>query len=170
MTYIQEEWKPVVGFESYYEVSNCGRVRLRYSRSRYPAGFIMRDEETVHGYLTVKLNSTVRKHRPIHQLVAAAFIGARPFGYQVNHQDGNKHNNYITNLEYVTPSENQRHAVAIGLRPPGRGRPKLTDHDVTEIRSLKGVVNQHIVATVYRVHRDTVSRIHRGFTWGETKL
>jgi hypothetical protein len=54
--------------------------------------------------------------RKVHNLVAQAYIGERPKGMQVNHKDGNKLNNNFSNLEYVTPSENLRHAVRMGLR------------------------------------------------------
>jgi hypothetical protein len=51
----------------------------------------------------------------IHSLVAEYFIGTRPEGYQVNHIDGNKTNNHVSNLEYVTRKGNSEHAVKIGL-------------------------------------------------------
>lgn len=51
----------------------------------------------------------------VHALVASAFIGKRPKGYDVNHKDGNKLNNYIDNLEYITSAENKYHAVANGF-------------------------------------------------------
>jgi hypothetical protein len=90
------------------------------------------------GYLHVVLYSRgVMYQHAVHRLVTAAFIGPCPPGQQVNHRDGHKLNNALTNLEYVTPKENVRHGRALGLDPNvGETHPnaKLTEHDVREIR------------------------------------
>ena len=79
-----------------------------------------------------------KKYFFVHRLVALAFIGELPSGLQVNHKDGDKFNNHYTNIEYVTASENTRHADALGLRNPPRGSlhyaAKLTESDVQAIR------------------------------------
>jgi hypothetical protein len=78
------------------------------------------------GYLTVTLLSgtgkeTTKAPKLIHRLVADAFI-PNPKGLpEVNHKDGNKHNNHVDNLEWVTKSENALHAFAEGLRTPNKG-------------------------------------------------
>ena len=60
--------------------------------------------------------------RYVHHLVAEAFIGARPQGFQLNHLDGVKANNAAKNLEYTTPMQNIHHAIRLGLFVPTRKR------------------------------------------------
>lgn len=97
-----EEWKPVVGYEGLYEVSSLGRVRSRQGllrqslANRYPSVHLSRDGKQA-------------THR-VHRLVASAFI-PNPDGREtVNHIDGDRTNNAALNLEWVTTSENVRHA------------------------------------------------------------
>ena len=82
------------------------------------------------------------KNRTVHRLVAQAFI-PNPNGLaEVNHKDGNKSNNSVENLEWVTSSENKKHAYNIGLNAPPKPKKgssnfwaKLTEQDVAYIRS-----------------------------------
>lgn len=112
-----EEWRPVTlrPFEGLYEVSNLGRVRQAV-RSIYIPQHILSQRTTPNGYQTVPfVKQKKRKSPSVHSLVAAAFIGPRPPGLQVNHIDGNKQHNWVGNLEYVTPLENAHHASRLGL-------------------------------------------------------
>lgn len=113
-----EEWRPVEGFPR-YEVSDLGRIRragtgrlmaVRYSRRRYGA---------VHFPAGDGSGRYVDFY--IHRLVAAAFIGPRPEGKEVNHKDGNRRHNAVSNLEYCTRSENIRHAGKIRLLKSAKG-------------------------------------------------
>ena len=120
-----EIWHPVVGFEREYEVSDQGDVRRSGRAARRGSGRgggarigrSIKAHEVSGGYLSVQL---WRDGRPsmhlVHRLVAAAFIGPRPDGYEVNHKDGNKRRNTVANLEYLTRSDNLRHAYRTGLR------------------------------------------------------
>lgn len=119
---MKEIWKDIAGYEGKYQVSNRGRVRsLEYHNMRgiKRIGFL---RPTVVGrgigYLRVALS---RKHKltsfMIHRLVALAFIENPHNLPQVNHKDGNKHNNNVDNLEWCTNSYNQLHAYANGLNP-----------------------------------------------------
>lgn len=137
-----EKWKPVLGFEGRYEVSDLGRVRSLITSK------IMRLALSNCGYLRVGLTSSPKQQigRTVHSLVAEAFIGPRPDGLVVNHKDTNKHNNASSNLEYVTPQENTAHARANGCAPKVyRGadnfRAKLTEVQVSEIRRIAKVRN-----------------------------
>ena len=99
------EWRKVNGF-SRYSVSLDGQVK------NDETGLILSASEVTGGYLSVML-SPGRKHKRIHRLVAEAFI-PNPLGKeQVNHKDGNKKNNHVNNLEWVTVSENERHKIDI---------------------------------------------------------
>lgn len=107
-----EKWKPVVDFESLYEVSNLGRVRNCQSRK------ILKQEVTRSGYLKVFLyKNKQRKCKAVHRLVALSFLGIpSDEKMQVNHKDLNKKNNSLENLEWCTPSYNVHHSWVNGGR------------------------------------------------------
>lgn len=120
MLAIKEEWKDIKGYEGLYQISNTGNVKSLERRidgkkcHRKLEEKILKPIETDRGYLRVKLSrdNKVSKVR-IHRLVAEAFIEKPEL--EVNHIDGNKKNNCIENLEWVTSKENKQHAKSIGL-------------------------------------------------------
>lgn len=118
---MKEKWRVIPGFSN-YNVSNFGRVKRVWNRThtRKKNGFLKygrRGNKKARFYFQVTLHQNgIVKQMAIHQLVAAAFIGSCPIGYQVNHKDGDKLNNIVSNLEYVTPSQNITHAIKLGLR------------------------------------------------------
>jgi len=128
-----EQWKDVPGYEGMYEVSDEGRVRSLYrivksSSSRgvvfdkpYPSKMLR--EADNRGYSIVVLcKGGVPKPFTIHRLVMLAFVGPKPDGLQINHLNGRKDDNHVSNLEYCTLSENllHRHRVLgiVSKRPP----------------------------------------------------
>ena len=100
---------PVVGFEDFYEISSKGRIS-NYRKILNP--FVNNS-----GYLVIDLRvNGIRYKKLMHRLVAEAFLD-NPFNKkEVNHKDGNKLNNSIDNLEWVTSSENKKHALQEGLK------------------------------------------------------
>ena len=109
-----ETWKPVIGWEDSYEVSDEGRVRRSCEGRATFIGRIQKPTLNRKGYPIANLNRDGRRQIiPVHKLVATAFIGPRPAGKEINHRDGNKTNNALPNLEYVTPSENMRHSYRV---------------------------------------------------------
>lgn len=163
---VHEEWKPVVGYEGFYEVSSLGRVRST-SVSR---GRVLRPHRTGKGYHGVSLwHQNRAKHAKIAHLVAAAFIGPRPSGYQVNHIDGNKVNNRVANLEYVTGQENCRHArevLGFDNRGEKMGWSKLTVRDVLEIRRrLASGESRRLIVKDFPVTARHVYDIGKRRTW-----
>lgn len=165
-----EVWKPVVGFEGVYSVSNLGRVRRE-------KGFRCRKTRVLKpgfnaSYLFVVLCVDGIHHRKlVHVLVAAAFIGPRPLRHQVNHIDGIKTNNKAANLEYVTPSENQFHALDV-LHVPNRlgeevRTSKLTVTQVESIREIYAAGNITIsnLAERFKVSRSNIHSILKGMSW-----
>jgi hypothetical protein len=123
---MEETWKPVKGYEGFYEVSNLGRVKslervvmLGYERKGkrlYPEA-ILRAADNMHGYLQVNLciNSKPRMSK-VHRLVAEAFL-PNPNNYpQVNHINAIKTDNRPENLEWCNNSMNQLHASSLGLK------------------------------------------------------
>lgn len=113
-----EVWKPVVGYEGRYEVSNAGRVRSLIDTGGKPRvkPMIRKLRMMKSGYLSVTLwnHGKVRLMKP-HRLVAEAFLD-KPDGAEcVNHINGDKTDNRVENLEWCTLSENTRHAIRTGL-------------------------------------------------------
>ena len=124
------------------------------------------------GYRELILNG--KNHR-VHRLVAEAFI-PNPNGFrEVNHIDGNKQNNSVKNLEWVTHSENMIHAYQTGLEQPRCGEQhhahKLTEDAVKYIKQLYVKRDKEFgavaLAKKFNVDRTTIHDIVRGKTWGE---
>lgn len=115
---MEEIWKEVVGYNGLYQVSNMGRVRNA-------KGMIMSQKPSKDGYVRLLLFKDGKyKSEYIHILVAKSFIPNLYNKPEVNHIDANKRNNCVENLEWVTKSENHRHAVNMGLKPvcPTKGK------------------------------------------------
>ena len=106
-----ENWKPVEGFEKLYEVSDKGRVRTT-------RGLVLKTHPQNSGYLqiTFTLNGKRTKYL-VHRLVALHFISNPEDKKYVNHKNGDKLDNSVENLEWVTNSENILHARTTGLNP-----------------------------------------------------
>lgn len=114
---MKEIWKDVAGFEGRYQVSNKGNVKsLRFLG--HDKEQLMKLSKHHSGYLIVQLGKHPAKICLVHQLVAKAFIPLVEGKEFVNHIDGNKHNNCVENLEWVTTQENITHAIKTGLRNP----------------------------------------------------
>ena len=111
--YEKERWEYVHGYDNSYQISSYGRVKsLKFSKEKY-----LKPKQNRGGYLEVLLykNNKGKLYR-IHRLVAEAFI-QNTYNYpEVNHKDGNKLNNCVSNLEWCTSSENNKHAYSIGLK------------------------------------------------------
>jgi hypothetical protein len=106
----------------------------------------------------------------VHRLVAAAFIGPRPAGYEVNHKDGNPSHNAVSNLEYTTPSENVRHSFRELDRVPAHGEKHgssvLTDELVLALRAERAQgTTSAALARKIGVDPSTVQRAVNGTTW-----
>lgn len=102
----QEIWKDVLPFVGVYQISNFGRLR---SFKKDPNGKILSLKNKDGWYLSVVLiKGKTRISVKVHDLVAAYFIGEKPAGFQVHHEDGNKQNNYWLNLSYISKKEHCR--------------------------------------------------------------
>jgi hypothetical protein len=107
-----EEWRDILGFDGKYQVSSLGNVRN--SKTMYQ----LNPSKTNSGYYEVKLydqNKNKSIHFRVHRLVAATFIDNPECKRTVNHIDGDKSNNAVSNLEWATHKENLRHAHDTGL-------------------------------------------------------
>ena len=114
---MMEEWRPIVGYEGLYEVSNTGQVRSldKYdSMNRFYEGRILKLFADRLGYLSVVLYSnSKRKHYLVHRLVAEAFIPNPDNLPQVNHRDENPSNDNVDNLEWCDGKYNVNYGTRI---------------------------------------------------------
>jgi hypothetical protein len=175
-----EEWRPIQRLDSLYAVSSLGRIRRAVPGRTTRTNRLLRPYLTRRGYMRIGMRNLrgeyVKSH--IHQFVAEAFLGSRPTPqHQVNHLDGNKLNNQASNLEWVTPRQNLRHAVAHGLhlpppvaperRPRGTANPnvRLTESAVLAIRAARGIVPRRLLAQTHGVGKSTIDQVWSGRTW-----
>lgn len=113
---MNEIWKEIDGYDGLYAVSNTGKVKsLKWNHSNTEKELSQYEQG---GYKLVGIRRNGIHHNYlVHRLVAKAFVENPRNLNVVNHIDGNKSNNNYTNLEWVTCSENTRHAIRMGLRP-----------------------------------------------------
>lgn len=123
---MSEEWKALKGFEGCYEISNYGRIksvcriishkRLGNKRVNERILRAFKTGTSAQGYLGVSLKNNNGKivNVKIHRAVAETFIPNPENKREVNHIDGNTHNNRVDNLEWVSSVENMKHAKSIG--------------------------------------------------------
>ena len=167
---MEEKWVYVGGYEDRYMISSWGRVKSIERINEYGRRIrerILKPGLAGKGYMQVNFWNKGRQiHKKIHRLVAETFIAGRKMGYEVNHIDGNKLNNDISNLEWVSHSDNMRHAIKIGLWDyfgDNSPKAKITDIDVNSI------ITRHdngepftSIATDYPVTSRYVSQICNG--------
>lgn len=161
------EWRPVVGYEKLYEVSENGDVRrLGVLRKCYVTPIKIES-----GYLQIRLFRGGKKvHRVAHRLVAEAFL-PKPEGDDlvVNHKDSDRANNRVSNLEWVTRKENSAHAARNGRLRCGENNrhSKLNAAAILEIFALKreGGWNNRKLGAKFNTSGSNISRILRGLTW-----
>lgn len=109
---LTEKWKEIQNYEGLYSISNLGNVKNS-------KGVILKPNITPKGYFRIQLyKNNKTKNYMVHRLVANAFIIKKDGKNQINHKNGIKTDNTISNLEWVTNSENQKHAYELGLKKP----------------------------------------------------
>lgn len=114
-----EVWKDATGFEGIYQVSNFGRIKKirtwrgnKYKNKYINCETILKGSIQNNGYISISYRG---KHYLLHRIIATTFIPNPKNKPQVNHKDGNKLNNSVNNLEWVTNKENAAHARKHGL-------------------------------------------------------
>lgn len=176
----QEIWRPIEGYEGFYEVSNLGRVK---SLARITAhGRKIKEKQRKlplnKGYPTIKFSKDGEWELAyVHRIVAKVFIPNPENKREVNHIDGNKLNNKVENLEWVTSSENVKHAYDSGLhtRTNVKGeynnKAILTEKQVKEIKLLilDGRQNRELAA-MYNVSRKVICDIKKGRNWKHVQI
>ena len=168
-----EKWKKIDGYK-YYFVSNFGRVKSTNDKGNWGDKRTLKIIVRKSGYCVVNLHSyrgAVKKMKQyrVHQLVAKAFIPNPEKKPIINHLDGNKENNHVSNLEWCTQSENMIHAYKNGLcsRKKGVKTTKLTVDDVKEIRKRykNKNISQYQLSEDYSVTESTIRNVINKTSW-----
>lgn len=174
-----EEWRAVPGFEGLYEVSNQGNVRAlpltyfamdRWGNNREwrkPLRAVKAYVNKERGfYRYVNLRKDGQQHmRRIARLVAAAFHGPCPDGWQACHLDGSRNNDAAVNLKWGSPAENSGHREAHGTNPKGERHPACRLNEAIVRRMKYGSEDPEFLGQVFGVHPKHVSNIRRGVRW-----
>ena len=162
-----EEWREIDGYNGRYQVSNLGRVKSFFDKEPR----IFKANKVTEGYLRVALRkNSMAKNHFVHRLVAQAFIPNPENKPQVNHIDGDKTNNRVENLEWMTSEENINHAFKLGLSkiPKGSKNPnaRFTAEQVREIRNtyIKGSYTFGVsaLARKFKASEETIRYIIKG--------
>jgi hypothetical protein len=162
---MDEQWITVPAFPK-YEVSSLGKVRVIESKKILQPSLSKKRR-----YPAVDLRAgNKRKTFALHRLVIETFSTSKPLGLECNHKDGNKLNASLSNLEWVTRTENIRHARSNGLtrnppHTPGsiHGQAKLNEADIFEIRSSN--LSQSELGRIFGVSRNTIWKIIHRVNW-----
>lgn len=183
--FIMEIWKDIKGYEGLYQVSNLSRVKsfvaIKYKNANYNKEHIKKQSIGKRGYYAISVRKNGKlKLLTVHRLIAFAFIPNPKDKPYINHKDGNKLNNDISNLEWATSSENNLHAYKTGLkyvseyqknktslmnRGSNQHNSKLKEHDISGIRRLNKTIKGKEIAKIYNVSKSTISQIISGKTW-----
>lgn len=164
---MSERWADVLGYGGLYQVSDQGRVRQgKGIHSR-----MLKQTKTDVGYLVVSLaEDGIFKRKYVHRLVADAFMPDHAMGLEVNHINGDKTDNRLVNLEWVTHKENQQHALNVLKRwhhKRNLSTRRLTDEDVRTIRSSNET--QRSLADRYGVSQVAIHNVKAGKTYKEVE-
>lgn len=176
-----EIWKDIIGYERLYQISNLGNVRSveRTVNGRFWYGkqhiqvfcekILIPQKRGKYFKVTLSKDNKANQ-QSIHRLVAISFLGDfTEKKLEVNHIDGDKYNNKLSNLEWVTRSENHKHAFRHGLRRVNKGEDcswsKLNSITVLEIRKMLCESSHKEVSKKFNVNLTTIYNIGDRRSW-----
>lgn len=164
-----EIWKPIKGYEGKYFVSSLGRIKSLPNRSRRTE-LILKPQNQTYSFIDLCKDGKVKK-LTIHRIVAINFLDNPQNKPDVNHIDGNKHNNKLSNLEWVTKSENIKHSYATGLNScvgAKNSQCKLTEKEAVEIYNSNARTKD--LSIQYNITQSTICDIRKGRSWTHATL
>ena len=158
-----EDWKEIKGYEGLYQVSNLGRIKsLKLNKEKILTPHITGKNRL---YINLRKEGKTKKLQ-VHVLVAEAFIGERPEGYDICHIDGDCLNNKLSNIRYDTRNQNSIDYYRQGKKAPNG---KLSIEQVLEIRKLynTGKYKQWELAEKFNVSNMNISLIvtRKTYSW-----
>lgn len=174
-----ETWAPVVKYEGLYEISSMGRVRSLPRLVRAPVGMarlkgrILIQHPDRDGRALVSLSKDGKpKTFVVSHLVAAAFIGARPVGTHVCHNNGNEKDNRPENLRYDTPLANARDKELHGTQTRGDTHPssKMTEEEVIALRLLAPHVSRAFLSYSFKISKSHVGQLISRTRWAHLPI
>lgn len=170
---MREIWKAVPGYENFYDASTLGQIRGKRKNGTtkiLQISYVGRDKRP-----SVALYGGMPgKRKYIHHIVLDTFKGPcpHPIGpgkddWQANHKDGDRYNNRLSNLEYISHRANYDHAIRLNLTCKGErnARAKLLESDVLEIRKLIPIYGRKAVQLIYGVSATCIQYIDERRTW-----
>lgn len=162
-----EEWRPVIGFEGIYEVSNFGEVKSLPRNGTVLAAKTLMGFIDGGGYQQVLLTEK-RIHKKIHRLVAEHFIVNHENKPCINHIDRDRSNNRVDNLEWCTHKENIAHMYKMGYKAAemeNHSQSKLDSTQLLTIISCLPSLTSYQLSDYFRVHVATIRNIRKGNHW-----
>lgn len=159
---VKELWKPLLEYKG-IEVSSVGRIR-KAANKRRKERILTEFPKDKDGYCRCsvqKLDGTWTS-QPVHRLVAKAFIDNPDNKESVNHIDGNRTNNKVENLEWVTAKENVIHSFKFGNRKKCKEVPKrtlLTDFQISQIDKLREIYTVNQIAKLFNIEYQSLKNI-----------
>jgi hypothetical protein len=166
-----ETWKNIIGFDGEYQVSNLGRIK---SLKKNKLEKLLSQCNHTNGYKYVSLSKNgVAKHYYVHRLVAESFLLNSDNKLEVNHIDGDKTNNHVENLQWVTRQENVKHEFDNGygyvpnLKGENHGSSKLKESQVINIYIAYHKDNIRIsdLSKKYNISESAIDSIVKNRNW-----
>lgn len=177
----REIFRDIPGYENLYQASTFGRIKSLKRFQKWKDKFVPIKEKILSpglnkstGYLIIVLSKNTKKRSyEVHRLILLTFKGKYPENMQSCHNDGDKLNNFNSNLRYDTPKNNQADRKLHGTFGKGEKNAysKLTEKQVLKIKKLltSKEYYQWEIAKMFNIHQATVSYINVGKTWGWVK-
>ncbi len=171
---LEEEWRDIPGHPG-YQASRLGQIRSvervvrdRNGRQLRQKGKLLLPWRNSSGYPSV--STADRRTCTVHSLVAAAFIGPRPAGMEINHIDGDIRNACVENLEYVTAKQNSDHAVANGLKArqvgESNGNCRFSEEQVIgAVARYRSGVTAMVAAEEFSITKNVIYAVVAGRIW-----